>query len=68
MTNRAESDAQHRSAWEAIPWLVNGSAGDAQRRSVEAHVRDCDDCRAEGQLDRPSQDGRCPRSMRRCSG
>ncbi|MFL6665354.1 MAG: zf-HC2 domain-containing protein [Rhizobacter sp.] len=47
MTNRAESDAQHRSAWEAIPWLVNGSAGDAQRRSVEAHVRDCDDCRAE---------------------
>ena len=39
--------AEHRLTWEAIPWVVNGSASEAQRISVAAHVRDCDDCRAE---------------------
>jgi len=47
MTNRAESGAEHRRAWDAIPWMVNGSASDEQRRAVEAHLSDCDDCREE---------------------
>jgi len=47
MTNRAEGGAVHRGAWDAIPWVVNGRASEAQRLDVEAHVRECDDCRAE---------------------
>ena len=40
----------HRQAWEAIPWVVNGSAGDADRRLVDAHVQVCADCRDELQF------------------
>lgn len=39
--------SQHRHAWDLIPWVVNGSAGAAERRVVDAHVAACDDCRAE---------------------
>lgn len=39
--------SEHRRAWEAIPWIVNGSATTAQRRLVEAHLDTCDDCRVE---------------------
>jgi anti-sigma factor RsiW len=45
--DRAEAGAAHRRAWDTIPWLVNGSASDAQRRAVEAHLHDCGDCREE---------------------
>jgi hypothetical protein len=45
--DRNDGGAAHRRAWDTIPWIVNGSAGDAQRHAVEAHLRDCDDCRAE---------------------
>ena len=37
----------HRRAWEAIPWVVNGSANAAQRRLLDAHLSGCDDCRLE---------------------
>jgi hypothetical protein len=37
----------HRQAWDLIPWLVNGSASEEQRRSVEQHLADCVDCREE---------------------
>lgn len=39
--------SEHRRAWEAIPWVVNGSATAAQRRLLEAHLPGCDDCRLE---------------------
>jgi hypothetical protein len=38
---------EHRQAWEAIPWIVNGSATAAQRRLLDAHVPACADCRLE---------------------
>lgn len=47
MKNQTDSASEHRLTWEAMPWVVNGSASEAQRRSVAMHVRDCDDCRAE---------------------
>lgn len=47
MTNRTEGVSEHHRAWDNIPWVVNGSASDAQRRAVEAHARDCADCRDE---------------------
>jgi len=45
--NRNNVELEHRRAWEAIPWVVNGSASDVQSRLVEAHVRGCESCRAE---------------------
>jgi hypothetical protein len=48
MTERASHAAgEHRQAWEAIPWVVNGSATPAQRRLLDAHLPGCDDCRLE---------------------
>lgn len=47
MMNPADTTAQHRRTWDAIPWVVNGSADEEQRRVVEAHARDCADCRDE---------------------
>jgi anti-sigma factor RsiW len=47
MKNRTDFEAEHRRAWEAIPWIVNGSATDAQRQWVDEHVQACEDCRAE---------------------
>jgi hypothetical protein len=44
LTNAANA---HQRAWEAIPWVVNGSASAAQRRVLEAHLPGCDDCRLE---------------------
>ncbi len=35
----------HRQAWEAIPWIVNGSASEAQIRATREHLRQCADCR-----------------------
>jgi anti-sigma factor RsiW len=47
MKNRTDFETEHRRAWEAIPWIVNGSATDGQRQWVDEHVQACDDCRAE---------------------
>ena len=45
--NRNDAEAEHRRTWEAIPWVVNGSANEAQCRGVESHARECETCRAE---------------------
>ena len=37
----------HRRAWEAIPWLVNGSATAEQRHLLDAHLGRCAECRSE---------------------
>ena len=38
---------EHLPVWEAIPWVVNGRATPAQTSLVAAHVAQCEDCRAE---------------------
>jgi hypothetical protein len=35
----------HREVWEQIPWLLNGSASEADARLVQEHLRQCADCR-----------------------
>ncbi|CAB3725390.1 zf-HC2 domain-containing protein [Paraburkholderia rhynchosiae] len=47
MSNPAESELAHLHVWELLPWIVNGRASDAERKLVDAHVRDCERCRAE---------------------
>lgn len=37
----------HDHVTERLPWLVNGSLADGERREVEAHLAACPDCRAE---------------------
>lgn len=40
-------NADHRRAWDLICWVAAGSASDADRRFVQAHLDDCADCRDE---------------------
>ena len=47
MNEMDESLSRHRRAWELIPWLVNGRATAEERRVVEEHLADCQDCREE---------------------
>jgi len=42
--------SNHEQSWELIPWVVNGRASEADRRSVLAHAESCAECREE--LDR----------------
>ncbi len=37
----------HATAWNLIPWFVNGRASDREREALEAHLALCADCRAE---------------------
>jgi hypothetical protein len=37
----------HNRAFELLPWLVNGTLGDAEREAVEEHARACITCRRE---------------------
>ncbi|MDB5973049.1 MAG: hypothetical protein JWQ90_5499 [Hydrocarboniphaga sp.] len=47
MKSTDESASLHPKIWELIPWVVNGRATQAQRLSVETHLKDCADCRLE---------------------
>lgn len=40
-------ESAHVQAWELIPWVLNGSADAAQCQRLEAHLRECADCREE---------------------
>jgi len=42
----------HRQAWDLIPWIVNGSAPEAEWRAVQAHLESCADCREELEFQR----------------
>lgn len=42
-----ERFADHREAWELIPWVVNGTATDEERMLVHAHLAGCSDCAGE---------------------
>ncbi|QBB70275.1 zf-HC2 domain-containing protein [Pseudolysobacter antarcticus] len=35
----------HRHTWDAIPWIVNGTASPADRAMADEHLRTCADCR-----------------------
>jgi hypothetical protein len=39
--------ADHREAWELIPWVVNATATEQERALVHAHLADCADCTSE---------------------
>jgi len=52
-----EVQVLHRRAWEAIPWLVNGRIGAAEREALESHLRHCADCRDELALQQRLRDG-----------
>ena len=48
-----DPDPAHRRIWDAIPWVVNGTATEAAQREVEAHLGQCENCREE--FDRQSR-------------
>lgn len=37
----------HRQVLDLVPWVLNETASEEEQRLVEAHVRDCADCREE---------------------
>lgn len=49
-------DSAHQAAETLLPWLVNGTLGDAERTVLEQHVRDCVRCQRELKLLRAVQD------------
>lgn len=40
------STTEHRTVVELLPWYVNGTLQESERRSVERHLRECLPCRA----------------------
>jgi hypothetical protein len=52
MNGTANQLREHREVSELIPWYVNARIGDADRPRVDAHLRDCAECRGELQLQR----------------
>src|SRR5215471_21193246 len=40
-------NATHRQTFDTIPWLVNGRVSDDERRALDAHLRECAECRSE---------------------
>jgi len=49
--------AEHRQAWDLIPWVLNGTASEAEQALVQAHLQGCVDCRAEYEFERRLQHG-----------
>ena len=43
----ARATGDHRRAWDAIPWVVNGRASAAEQQWLHEHVQACADCRLE---------------------
>lgn len=49
------SSSQHRQSWDSIPWVINGTASESDRRVVEEHLQGCTDCREELEFQRRLQ-------------
>ena len=49
--------AEHRQAWDLIPWVLNGTASEAERALVRAHLLGCADCRAAYEFEQRLQHG-----------
>lgn len=47
MSADSHAGQAHESAWELIPWLVNGRLSGAEAASVRAHVEGCAQCARE---------------------
>lgn len=48
MNDRVDrSERLHRRVWELLPWYVNGTLPDGERRTVEEHAASCGRCREE---------------------
>lgn len=47
----------HQKIWEALPWIINGTATAEQREQVNSHLSQCNDCRDEFALQRLIHDG-----------
>ncbi|MBT9500252.1 MAG: hypothetical protein IV092_03345 [Burkholderiaceae bacterium] len=58
----SDPNSAHRRAWDLIPWVVNGSAGEDERLLVEGHAEACADCRSEFDFQRQLRDGMAPRT------
>lgn len=46
-TADARKNHIHQRAWELLPWYVNGTLDERERRDVEAHLATCSACQAE---------------------
>ncbi|HTT05793.1 MAG TPA: zf-HC2 domain-containing protein [Steroidobacteraceae bacterium] len=46
------NSSTHRHTWDLIPWIVNGTAQSEERAAVQAHLAQCEECRAELQFQR----------------
>ncbi|MFL9860027.1 zf-HC2 domain-containing protein [Paraburkholderia madseniana] len=60
MNIATNGELAHLRAWELLPWIVNGRASDAERSLVDAHLRDCERCRAELAFQRTLHAGMAP--------
>jgi hypothetical protein len=47
LTSTTDPGREHLLVWEALPWVLNGSATAEQQRLVAGHLPHCADCRAE---------------------
>jgi Putative zinc-finger len=47
MNSSDQRFAGHREAWELIPWVVNGTASEAEQALVHKHLVACPDCAGE---------------------
>lgn len=47
MNQVIDRERAHLRTWELLPWVVNGSASEAERAEVDEHVASCECCRAE---------------------
>lgn len=45
--SRMADDAAHRATQDCLPWLLNGTLGDAERDAAQSHLRNCAACRAD---------------------
>ena len=52
MNHPKQPHSEHQDIWEMLPWFVNGRLAEVDRRRVESHVRQCDTCSAEIELQR----------------
>jgi hypothetical protein len=50
-----DTSSVHRHTWDLIPWIVNGSAAEAERLAAQAHLETCADCRQELEFQRQLQ-------------
>ncbi len=47
MTNGDRRERLHKRVWDLLPWYVNGTLPDGERRTVESHLDECPRCREE---------------------